>query len=155
MELINLQKQNKALVEKQQLTEKTNTENQRKMAELIKENQQTLVRELPILNDPQKGPTIKRAIKSFGLKLGFSQQEMDNVYDARSVMVLYKAMQFDNLQDTKISKKKTKNVPKVTKPGAGVTKSEVSSEQVKHQRARLRRSGKLDDAAALIKSTMT
>jgi|TARA_R110002012_G_scaffold104096_1_gene244349 hypothetical protein len=147
--------QTKAELEKKELLEKTTLENQTKMKELIKENQSILARELPIINDPQKGPTIKRAIKTFGLNQGFSQQEMDNIFDAKSVLVLYKAMQFDNLQNTKISNKKSKNVPKVTKPGTGVTRGDISSEKVMKQKARLRRTGKLDDAAALIKATMS
>ena len=57
---------------------------------------------------------------------------------------------YENLLDAKISKKKAKVVPKVTKPGTGTTKGEVNSEKVKQQRARLRKTGKVGDAAKLL-----
>ena len=145
---------NKADIEHKELTDKANKENQEKLKQVIQENRAILSRELPILNDPQKGDTVKRAIHAFGIKNGFSEQEMSHLYDARSVMVLYKAMQYDNLQKTKIDTKKSKQVPKVTKSGSGVTKSDVNSEQVKKAKARLKRSGSMNDAAALIKATL-
>jgi hypothetical protein len=43
---------------------------------------------------------------------------------------------------------------KYKKPGVGTTKGEVNSDRVKQLRARAKRSGKVDDAAALLKSLM-
>ena len=74
--------------------------------------------------------------------------------DARSIIVLNSAMKYENLLATKISKKKAKVVPKVQKPGVSTTKGEVNSDRVKQLRARAKRSGKVDDAAALLKSLM-
>jgi hypothetical protein len=64
-------------------------------------------------------------------------------------------MMYENLLEAKISQKKAKVVPKVQKPGAPSTKSEVNSEKVKQTRARLKRSGRVDDAALAIKSLMS
>ena len=86
--------------------------------------------------------------------LGLSDEELDSMIDARAVNILYKAMLYDQLQSTKISSKKSKVVPKMQRPGTPSTRAEVSSEKVKAHRARLKRSGKVDDAAALIKSMM-
>ena len=74
--------------------------------------------------------------------------------DARSVNILYKAMLYDQLLNTKISSKKSKVVPKVTKPGTPATRGEISSDKVKAQRARLRKTGHVNDAKSVIESLM-
>ena len=70
--------------------------------------------------------------------------------DARSIEVLNNAMKYENLLNAKIAKKKVKKVPKVTKPGAGVSKAEKDTEKVKQQRAKLKRTGKVGDAAKML-----
>ena len=69
--------------------------------------------------------------------------------------MLYKAMLYDKLVSQKIQTKKQKTVPKVTKPGAGTSKTEVASEKVKQQRQRLKRTGHVNDASKLIESLLS
>jgi len=63
-------------------------------------------------------------------------------------------MLYDNLVKSKISKKKSKNVPKVTRPGSPATKGEISGDKVKAQRARLRKTGHVNDAKSVIESLL-
>jgi len=113
-----------------------------------------MVQRLPEWTDPDKGPKLKQNIKSFAVKKGFTEQEVSSLIDARSVDVLHKAMLYENLLAAKISGKKTKVVPKVTRPGSPASKGEISGDKVKAQRARLKRSGHLNDASSLIESLM-
>ena len=149
--------ENKRLVaeEQQNLAQKQQTEMQTKWNEELAKQKEIMAQRLPEWNDPEKGPKLKQNIKSFALKKGFTEQEVDSLIDARSVDVLHKAMMYENLLEAKISQKKAKVVPKVQKPGAPSTKSEVNSEKVKQTRARLKRSGRVDDAALAIKSLMS
>ena len=149
--------ENKRLVaeEQQNLAQKQQAEMQTKWNEELARQQEIMAQRLPEWNDPEKGPKLKQNIKSFALKKGFTEQEVDSLIDARSVDVLHKAMMYETLLEAKISQKKTKVVPKVQKPGAPSTKSEVNSEKVKQTRARLKRSGRVDDAALAIKSLMS
>mgnify|MGYP003114633706 CR=1 FL=1 len=149
--------ENKRLVaeEQQNLAQKQQAEMQTKWNEELARQQEVMAQRLPEWNDPEKGPKLKQNIKSFALKKGFTEQEVDSLIDARSVDVLHKAMMYENLLEAKISQKKAKVVPKVQKPGAPSTKSEVNSEKVKQTRARLKRSGRVDDAALAIKSLMS
>lgn len=149
--------ENKRLVaeEQQNLAQKQQAEMQTKWNEELAKQQEVMAQRLPEWNDPEKGPKLKQNIKSFALKKGFTEQEVDSLIDARSVDVLHKAMMYENLLEAKISQKKAKVVPKVQKPGAPSTKSEVNSEKVKQTRARLKRSGRVDDAALAIKSLMS
>tara|TARA_R100001480_G_scaffold119842_1_gene118796 strand:- start:1059 stop:2087 length:1029 start_codon:yes stop_codon:yes gene_type:complete len=148
--------ENKRIVEEEQknLQYKSQQEQQAKWQEELVRQQEIMAQRLPEWNDPEKGAKLKQNIKSFALKTGFTEQEVDSLIDARSVDVLHKAMLYDNLLAAKISKKKSKVVPKVTKPGSPPTKGEVSSDKVKAQRAKLRRTGHVKDASSVIESLM-
>jgi hypothetical protein len=149
--------ENKRLVaeEQQQLAQKQQAEMQSKWNEELQRQQEVMAQRLPEWNDPEKGPKLKQDIKSFALNKGFTEQEVDSLIDARSVDVLHKAMMYESLLAAKIANKKQKVVPKVQKPGTPSTKTEVNSEKVKQTRARLKRTGRVDDAAAVIKSLMS
>ena len=59
-------------------------------------------------------------------------------------------MEFDKLTKKVAPKKKAvKKVPKVQKAGRGNSKEDAATEDLKKKRARLRKSGKQDDAASL------
>ena len=148
---------NKRMVEDEQknLQLKQQQEHQAKWQEELGRQQEIMAQRLPEWVDPDKGPKLKQNIKSFAVKKGFTEQEVNSLIDARSVDVLHKAMLYENLLAAKISNKKTKVVPKVQKPGSPPTKGEISSDKLKAQRARLKRSGHVNDASKLIESLMT
>ena len=148
--------ENKRTVEEEQknLQYKSQQEQQAKWQEELGRQQEIMAQRLPEWNDPTKGAKLKQDIKSFAVKTGFSEQEVDSLIDARSVDVLHKSMLYDNLLAAKISNKKAKVVPKVTRPGSPATKGEISSDKVKAQRAKLRKSGHVKDASSVIESLM-
>ena len=63
-------------------------------------------------------------------------------------------MLYDKLLTAKISGKKSKVVPKVQRPGSPATRGEISSDKVKAQKARLRKSGHVNDATSVIESLL-
>jgi hypothetical protein len=149
--------ENKRLVEeeRQSVLQKSQQESQIKWQDELSRQQELMAKRLPEWADPSKGPKLKQDIKGFAVKKGFTEQEVNSLIDARSVDVLHKAMLYENLLEAKISGKKTKVVPKVTRPGSPATRGEISSDKVKAQRARLRKSGHINDASSLIESLMT
>jgi hypothetical protein len=149
--------ENKRLVEeeRQSVLQKSQQESQIKWQDELGRQQELMAKRLPEWTDPSKGPKLKQDIKGFAVKKGFTEQEVNSLIDARSVDVLHKAMLYENLLEAKISGKKTKVVPKVTRPGSPATRGEISSDKVKAQRARLRKSGHINDASSLIESLMT
>jgi hypothetical protein len=82
--------------------------------------------------------------------LGVSSDEFNKVADHRLITALYKAMQYDQ-QKTVVTKKKLKSGPTKTLSGgkAGKTKSS-ETETSRKARDRLRKTGKVSDAAAAI-----
>ena len=147
--------QQKAIDEQTQKVEQQKADEfRKKWNESLEENKKLIVKKIPKYFDPDEGMKLQNNIREFGISEGLSNEELDAMIDARAVNILYKAMLYDQLQKTKISSKKSKVVPKVQRPGTPSTRAEVSSEKVKAHRARLKRSGRVDDAAALIKSMM-
>ena len=100
-------------------------------------------------SDPKKSEQIKNDIRSFGKSVGFSDQELSQVYDHRHVLILQKAMEYDKLQQSKAGvNKKMSNAPKMAKKGKRVVNADVYTKQKK----RLRSSGSLDDATSVFKN---
>jgi hypothetical protein len=141
--------------EQQTLLKQQQKEAQQKWQEELARQQEVMSQRLPEWNDPETGPKLKQDIKAFAMNKGFTEQEVNTLIDARSVDVLHKAMMYENLLAAKIANKKAKVVPKMQKPGTPSTKTEVNSEKVKQTRARLKRTGRVDDAEAVIKSLMS
>ena len=121
---------------------------QRAKAEFIQHEYARLVDALPEWND--KDSTIKQDIRKYASSVGFRPEEINQLADHRSVLVIKKAMEFDKLTKKVAPKKKAvKTVPKVQKSGRGNSKEDTAVEQAKKKRARLRKSGRQQDAASL------
>jgi hypothetical protein len=104
---------------------------------------------IPEMTDEVKGEVVKRDIRDFAKSIGFSDQELAQVYDSRAVLTLYKAMQYDKLQKGKSDlTKKVNQAPRMLKPGTSTPEAK-DSEQLKKMRQQLKKSGKKDDAARL------
>ena len=121
---------------------------QKERGEFIQQEYARLVAALPEWND--KDSTIKKDIQEYATSVGFRPEEINQLADHRSVLVIKKAMEFDKLTKKVAPKKKAvKKVPKVQKAGRGTSKEDTAAEALKAKRARLRKSGKQDDAASL------
>ncbi len=104
---------------------------------------------IPDYADKEKGLKVRQDIREYAKSIGWSDQELASVYDSRAVLSLYEGMQYRKLMQNKPSvTKKVNEAPKMVKPGT--SKAQASErEQIKKQKARLRESGRVQDAAAL------
>ena len=117
-------------------------------AHFIQQEYTKLVSALPEWTD--KDSTIKQDIRKYAADVGFRPEEINQLADHRSVLVIKKAMEFDKLTKKVAPKKKAvKKVPKVQKAGRGKSKEDTATEALKKKRTRLRKSGKQKDAASL------
>lgn len=122
------------------------------MQQRVAQEAQKLTAILPEFSDPAKGETVRKEIRNYGKTLGFTDEELSNVYDSRHVVTLHKAMMYDKLQKSKPAiTKKVSEAPKMLKAGSGNTKPN-NSETIKKQTQQLRESGKVRDAAALFEN---
>ena len=120
----------------------------RARADFVQEQYSKLIEQLPEWAD--KNSTVKDDIRKFAIDSGYAPEEVDQLADHRSVLILKKAMEFDKLTSKVAPKKKAvKKVPKVQKSGRGKSKSDDANEAMKKKRTQLRKSGHVRDAASV------
>jgi len=123
-------------------------EAQKARAHFVQQEYNRLVEALPEWNDQES--TIKKDVQEYAKSVGFLPDEINQLADHRSVLVIKKAMEYDKLTKKVAPKKKAvKTVPKVQKSGRGNSKEDTEVEAIKKKRARLQKSGKQDDAASI------
>ena len=89
-------------------------------------------------------------IKEYALSSGYTQEEINSLIDHRSVIVLDKARKYDEMQKANPKAKKLKNKPKVVRSGSGTTKRDSLRSKRAEQMKRLRGTGHVNDASALL-----
>lgn len=83
--------------------------------------------------------------------LGYSKQELSQLYDARALRAFDALMKAEKgANKTDIVKKKVKGKPRVLRPGAPKPKKAAKVQQRQKARSNLRKSGSVDDAVALL-----
>lgn len=133
--------------ERQRIAELQQAEQQQGMQQYLSQQAAVLSESLPEYSDPVKGEALRSDLRTFAKNLGFSDQELSAVRDARHVMALYKAMQYDKLQQSKPQlNKRVSEPPKTIKSGNSNTA--VNTDQHKKAMAQLQKSGKVRDAAS-------
>ena len=133
--------------ERQRIAEQQARERQEQLGTVIQAESRKLAEAIPEYADPEKGETIRRQLREFGTKAGFSEQELANVYDSRAVLTLWKAMQYDKLQSAKPGiTKKVSEAPRVIKSGVSQPR-DSNSEELRKLKARAKQSGRVADAA--------
>lgn len=142
---------NAVRAEQQRLAQQQQAEQSQAMQNFVAQEAQKLAQVLPEFSDKTKGEQVRNEIRNYGKSVGYTDNELAQVYDSRHVITLHKAMLYDKLQKSKPSvKKKVAEAPKMVKSGTKVKQS-VSDAQ-KKQMARLRQTGKKEDAAALFEN---
>ena len=132
--------------ERQRIAEQQERERQEQLGSVIQAEARKLAEIIPDYADPKKGEAMRRELREFGLKVGFSDQELAGVYDSRAVVTLWKAMQYDKLQSSKPAiTKKVNEAPKVMK--SGVSQPRDSNDELRKLKARAKQTGRVADAA--------
>ena len=145
-----MRKKNEQLQQVQQQTQQLQMEEFNKY---LQEQQKQLTVKVPEINHPEKGPQFKTQMRDYLSNMGFDNKEIDSVYDHRYVMLVKDAMSYRNLQKAKPQiKKKAVNAPKVVKSGVSKSKGQQEAEVKRQQLSRLKKSGKVADAAKIFRS---
>lgn len=104
---------------------------------------------LPAWKDPEVAKTEQAAIRTFAKAQGYSDAELDQVTDARAVLILHKAAAYDRGQKAKPSvKEKIAESIRASEPGNATPRKAASKIAV--AKAKVAKSGSLEDGAAAI-----
>lgn len=111
-----------------------------------------LAERIPEFRDPQKAGAAKAKMVGYLEQRGFNSAEIDTIVDSRMVEVIYDALRYKALNDTKPAvKKRIEAAPKSLKSGSA---QNVSSAKNAELVKRLRQTGKEEYAAKLIESML-
>lgn len=122
------------------------------LGEYIEQQRKMLLDKIPEWRDPVKAKAGNTKLVEFLLKSGFSKEEIASAYDHRLIVIAHKAMLSDETQaNTNAAKKRVITVPKVIKPGGSKSQDKTLLEQEAALKARLKQTGRLEDAVALRK----
>ena len=125
-------------------------ENQERLKSHIAQEAERLRSAIPDYSDEVKGEVIRKEIRDYAKSVGWSDQELSQVYDHRAVLTLYRAMQFDKLQKSKPAvQKRVAEAPKSLTPGVGSPRLDKDGEMVKKLTKQLKQTGRPRDAAKL------
>ena len=139
--------------EQQRIAQQQQSDRSEQMQRYVEGEAQKLTQSLPEFSDNTKGEQIRNEIRNYGKKVGFTDEELSQVYDSRHVLVLHKAAQYDKLMAGKAGvKKKVANAPKMVKGGAKVKQN--VTDKTKKQMQKLQQTGSARDAAAIFENLM-
>ena len=129
-------------------------ENDKKLQEHLVVEQGLVLEKIPEWADSDLQANEQRRVMEFGRGVGFSDEELNTIYDSRALIVLRDAWRYNELTNgDKITAAKSK-IGSV-KGGNQETSRRVRSRRAKAARAKLKATGKVDDAAALFAEILT
>ena len=135
--------------EQARLAQESNQHRANQQSQFVANESKMLLEKVKEFSDPKKSEQLKNDIRSFGKGIGFTDQELAQVYDHRHVIILQKAMEYDKLQKANPSvNKKLSKAPKMSKKGNKVANVDVYTKQKKQ----LKGTGSLDDATSVFKN---
>ena len=135
--------------EQQRLSQLTAQQRAEEMKATLAQEQAALIQAVPEWKDEKKAKAEKALLIEFGQKVGYSEEELKNVFDHRAVITLRKAALYDQM----VSKRKdikpvVNNGPRPVKPSAAGRVS--STTEATRAKQRLAKTGRVDDAASAI-----
>lgn len=113
----------------------------------LAEEAKKLVEAIPEWKDAKRASQEKQALVEYGVKLGYTPDDLKAVADHRIVSILRKAMKYDELMTKKGNARPAPDKIRTAKPGAATSTPRKQSEEAQ-ARQRLAKSGNVRDAAA-------
>lgn len=120
--------------------------------DFMREQEAELPKFIPEWKDPAKKEAGKQAMAKYLTDIGADPRAVKaKLDDALSMSIVFKAMRYDQLLQSKAGKvKQLRTAPPVTRPGAAQTPDAQRTSKSKELETNLRKSGDLKDAAALL-----
>jgi hypothetical protein len=134
--------------EQQRLYQTSQREQQQALEQQLVLQKDALLAALPSWKDSKVAKAEKALVVESAKNAGFSDEDLNSVYDHRLVLLLRKAGLYDQMMSKRQGIKPVTNGPRPAKPGAAGRVS-TTSESARAQQ-RLAKTGRVDDAADAI-----
>jgi hypothetical protein len=144
-----LQQKNAVLSEQLRIQQMQQAESQKQIRSVLAQEVVTLKEKIPEWKSPEKAKEEGKALLEYGHSLGFSEQELNSITDARSLYALHKAWKYDQMMSKRPElQAKIKKAPRMATPGSAGSVSSKSSD-INNAKKRLAQTGSVRDAASL------
>lgn len=141
--------------EKKRTQQLLETQQSEELQELLASERSLMLENIPEWSNSDTQADDQRKLMEFGKAIGYSDEELGEIYDHRAVRVMLDAMRYRELTNgRKITKAKNISKIKTANPGSRETVKRTSTRNQQALRANLKTSGKVDDAAALFATLM-
>jgi chromosome segregation ATPase len=127
-------------------------ESEKSRLESLRQHEEKLLEKMPEWRDEAKRSAATREIANALIAHGYTPDELNGLSDHRAVLIAHKAMLWDRSQAVKQKQVKTEATPpKPVKPGnANTPPNAPAQKRIDELAKRAKRTGKLDDVAALL-----
>ena len=137
-----------------QMQQQQQQEQQQQMQQHLAQQHQTLVDAIPEWKDPKVMQQEKAQIRDYAMTIGYSEQEISQVYDARAVQALRHGMIASGLQGKgKVKLKPAAPAIRAVTPGSAPEQPRKQT-SVHKAKIRLAKSGKMSDATEVFKQLL-
>jgi len=137
--------------ERQAVAQQQAAEREQMLHEHLRAQRSEMLNRIPQWKDDDVRNKERLQVVEYARNIGFSEEEVAQATDARAVELLYKAMQWDNLQRKKPNaKKRTREAPKMAKAGQPRTKKQVASRSRQQSMNRLNKERSVDAAVSYL-----
>lgn len=128
-----------------QLKAQQEAEDKANLQKYISSQRENLSELIPEWSDEKTADSEKKLIIDYGKRVGFTDQELETAYDSRAVATMRKAALYDQLTQ----KRGTLKPVQRSSMKAGSQSVDLSSAKSKKASARLKKSGRVEDAAGV------
>lgn len=142
--------------EVERVNDEVDTDREERLKALAKQEREALLKELPDFADEAKRSELMTLLTDYAVGVrGFTKEELGSVIDHRLLLMLRDAALYHKGAKT-VSKKKVRKKPKVLKPGTPQRKAKATAKRKRTDAKvrKLRRTGRVDDAAAAIETML-
>ena len=142
--------------ERQYVAQQQAAEREEELKKHLAAQRSEMLNRIPAWQDDERRNAERVKVIEYARNVGFSESEVANASDARAIEILYKAMQWDNLQKKKpAAKKRTKEAPRMAKAGQPRTKKQVASRSRQQALGRLNKERSVDAAVSYLMGNKT
>lgn len=118
------------------------------LQQVVKQGREKLTEMIPAWKDQAKWDQDRVKLRQYGQTLGYSEEELSQVYDPRAVVAVYKAMKYDEIM-AKRPAPVQKAAPQVMRAGTPQSAPQRRTSEITRQKQRLAQTGSIKDAAKL------
>lgn len=137
-----------AQAEQVRLAEMAQLQERKQLETLVSHGREYLLKVKPEWKDTKRWEADRKALREYGQKVGFSDEELSQAYDPRAIVVLEKAMKYDRLVANRPKPQEKAEGPKQIR-SSGISPAPKGTANIRQMKARLAQTGSVDDAAAL------